>query len=138
MKNDELPDYGPRDIDDDYFRDIYRADRALYRAENGDPEAMYEIGKCFYFGEGRNENYRLALRYLLKAAETGNACAQYYVGRIYETGEKENEREYKGVKQDVNEACRWFAKAAGLGHKEAAQAFGRLVNHTEFRSHNKQ
>lgn len=126
MENDELPDYGPRDIDDEYFQEIYKADRVLARAEKGDPEAIYEIGRRFYFGEGRQENYRLALRYLLKSAETGNACAQYYVGCIYETGEKESETEYKGVTQNYDEAAKWYARAADLGHKEAAHALEQL------------
>ena len=126
MKNEELPDYGPRDIEAEYFQEIYRADRVLARAEKGDPEAMYEMGLRFYFGEGRQENYRLALKYLLKPAEDGNACAQYYVGRIYETGEMENEEEYKGVEQNLYEAARWFAKAVKLGHEEAAKALERL------------
>lgn len=126
MKNEELPDYGPRDIEDEYFQEIYRADRALARAQQGDLEAMYEIGQCFYFGEGRRENYRLALKYLLRPAEEGNACAQYYVGCIYETGEKENEKEFKGVKPNPNEAAKWFAKAAAFGHEEAAKALERV------------
>ena len=126
MKNEELPDYGPRDIDDEYFQEIYRADRVLARAEKGDPEAMYEMGKCFYFGEGRQENYRLALKYFLRPAEEGNACAQYYIGCIYEAGETEKEKEYKGVRQDHDEAAVWFAKAAALGHEEAAKALERL------------
>lgn len=128
MKTEELPDYGPRDIDDDYFQEIYRADRVLARAQKGDREAMYEMGLRFYFGEGRQENYRLALKYLLTPAEEGNACAQYYVGRIYETGEKENEKEYKGVAENPVEAARWFAKAAELGHEEASKALERLSN----------
>lgn len=126
MKDEELPDYGPRDIDDDYFREIYRADRVLARAQKGDPEAMYEMGLCFYFGEGRQENYRLALKFFLKPAEDGNADAQYYVGCIYETGEATKEKEYKGVAQDPAEAARWFARAAALGHEEAAKALERL------------
>lgn len=126
MKNEELPDYGPRDIEDEYFQEIYRADRILARAEKGDPEAMYEMGRCFYLGEGRQENYRLALKFLLKPAEEGNACAQYYVGLIYEEGENENEKEFKGVRQDSDEAARWFARAAALGHEKAAKALDRV------------
>lgn len=126
MKHEELPDYGPRDIDDEYFQEIYRADRVLARAEKGDLEAMYEMGLRFYFGEGRRENYRLALKYFLKPAEEGNACAQYYVGSIYETGETENEKEFRGVKQNPEEAALWFAKAAALGNEDAAKALERL------------
>lgn len=126
MENYDMPDYGPRDIEDDYFQEIYRADKALARAEQGDLDAMFQIGCCFYFGEGRSENYRMALKYLLKPAEAGNACARYYVGRIYETGEQEKEKEYRGVKPDSDKAAVWFAKAAELGHEEAAKALERL------------
>lgn len=127
MKDDDMPDYGPRDIEDDYFQDIYRADRILARANSGDLDAMYQMGRCFYFGEGRQENNRLALKFFLKPAEAGNADAMFYVGCIYETGEKESKSEFRGIPQDPAEAARWFARAADLGHKRAAEALERLT-----------
>lgn len=122
----DTPDYGPRDIDDEYFQDIYRADRALARAEKGDIDAMLKIGECFYFGEGRDENYRFAIKYLLKPAEMGNADAQFYLGRIYQEGEREEAGAYKGVERNLDEAVKWLSKAAAQGHERAAAALAEM------------
>lgn len=126
MENKPKPDYGPRDIEDDYFQEIYDADRIWRQAQTGDPKAMYEMGKCFYYGTGRSENCRLALQYLLKPAEEGNADAQFLVGRIYEDGELVNESEYQGVTKDLDKAAEWLAKAAEQGHERARQGLERL------------
>lgn len=131
MDNNHIPDYGPRDIEHEYFQEVYRADRLLARAKAGDEDAIFEIGKCFYFGEGRSENYRLALDYFLKIAESGNAEAQFYVGCIYEQGETENKRAFKGVVKNYDEAVKWFSKAAQQGFEKAIQALERL-NHQGF------
>lgn len=126
MDNNHIPDYGPRDIEHEYFQEVYRADRLLARAKAGDEDAIFEIGKCFYFGEGRSENYRLALDYFLKIAESGNAEAQFYVGCIYEQGETESEQEFRGVEKNLDEAKRWYSKAAEQGFERALQALVRL------------
>ena len=131
MSNDTMPDYGPRDIEDEYFQEIYRADRILRRAEAGDPEAMTQMGRCFYMGEGRQENYRLALKYLRKPAEMGDAVAQYYCGLIYEDGEPEVPREFRGVPRDPAEARRWLGLAAAQGCEKAVKALERLNGATE-------
>ena len=44
-------------------------------------------------------------------AEKGNAEAQYHLGSRYFFG--------LGVKQDYNEAAKWFKKAAAQGHSGA-------------------
>jgi len=46
--------------------------------------------------------------HLIKKAMSGDAEAQYLVGKSYYDG--------KGVKQDYNEAFRWFKASAEQGH----------------------
>ena len=52
------------------------------------------------------------------AANQGHVDAQYIVGRMYEKGE--------GVKQDANEAMKWYGLAAAQGNQSAQQALDRL------------
>jgi hypothetical protein len=52
------------------------------------------------------------------AANQGHVDAQYIVGRMYEKGE--------GVKQDSNEAMKWYGLAAAQGNQSAQQALDRL------------
>jgi hypothetical protein len=52
------------------------------------------------------------------AANQGHVSAQYIVGRMYEKGE--------GVKQDFDEAMKWYGLAAAQGNQSAQQALDRL------------
>jgi tetratricopeptide (TPR) repeat protein len=78
-------------------------------AMSGDPLGSYKLG-CYYAGQGhgvvKNDSAR-ALKYKLVAAESGYALAQFDVARIYyENGE-------------IEEALRWFNKAADQGDPES-------------------
>lgn len=59
-----------------------------------------------------------AVETLKGAANEGHLGAQYIVGRMYEKGE--------GVKQDTNEAMKWYGLAAAQGNQSAQQALDRL------------
>ena len=45
-------------------------------AEQGDTDAQFALGKCYYYGNGTEVNYETAARWIQKAAEQGNADAQ--------------------------------------------------------------
>ena len=68
-------------------------------AENGDADAMYELGYMYHFGKGVPQNhhkadswYRKAAGWYRKAAEKGDAHAMYKLGGMYVSG--------RGVSQD--------------------------------------
>lgn len=84
----------------------------LYRraADGGHAEAQARIGIILYRGSA-NER---ALEYYRKSAAQGNANGQYGVGIMYQGGEG-------GVKQDFDEARKWFALAAQQGHVPSIQ-----------------
>ena len=73
------------------------------RAENGDPEAQYYLGRV-YHGNGVPEDDKEAVKWYRKAAEQGNAAAQWLLGYAYDYG--------KGVPEDSKEAAKWYLKAA--------------------------
>src|SRR6266403_1800726 len=87
-------------------------------AEKGDPEAEYDLARCYERGTGVEKDYAKAADYLTKAAEQGNALAQYAMGGFYLSG--------RGVAKDVNKVIKWWRKAAEQNHAEAEAALGQL------------
>lgn len=73
-------------------------------AEMGEPNAQYNLGICYYKGQGIKQDFEEAVKWLKKAAEQGIVFAQYNLGVCYYSGQ--------GVKQDFEEAVKWFRIAA--------------------------
>lgn len=66
-----------------------------------------------------NEDRKL----LISSAEHGYAEAQYKLGEWYRKPEHND-----GVRGNIEEAAKWFMKAAEQGHKEAADGLEYLIN----------
>ena len=103
------------------------------KAQQGDAEAQFYLGVCYYNGEGVNQDYSQAVYWWRKAAEQGLAEAQYNLGVCYERGE--------GVNQDYSQAVYWYRKAAEQGDEDAKEALRELgyntkVNNTKSKSRN--
>lgn len=81
-------------------------------AEQGDLEALFNLGQVYRLGLGVAKDEAKAFELLLKAAAGGVAAAQSRIGLAYATGE--------GAALDPIEACKWFELAALLGDKAAA------------------
>ena len=62
--------------------DDYRSD-----AEQGLAEAQFNLGLCYYNGDGVLQDYNQAAYWFTKAAEQGDASSQYSLGLCYNTGE---------------------------------------------------
>ena len=77
-------------------------------AEQGFPEAQFQLGEMYYFGIGVIENKRLAAEWYRKAAEQGHAIAQNNLGSRYLKGE--------GVSKDHTIAMTWYTKSAYQGN----------------------
>ena len=65
-------------------------------AEEGDAQAQYRLGECYFFKKGVRRDYKKAAYWSEKAAQKGVASAQYLLGACYYKG--------KGVKKDAREA----------------------------------
>ena len=85
-------------------------------AEQGAAIAQYNLGVCYYKGDGVAEDKREAVKWYRKAAEQGLADAQYYLGTCYYGG--------VGIAEDKREAVKWYRKAAEQGHVEAQYSLG--------------
>jgi TPR repeat protein len=88
-------------------------------AEQGDPEAQFNLASACSQGAGIVQNKEVAIFWLTKAAEQGVASAQSKLGLLYATGD--------GVILDSVEAHKWFVIASNKGDS-AAQS---NVKHSE-------
>ena len=79
-----------------------------------DAKALYEQGKSYYDAK----DYERAEPFIRKAAEQGLAGAQCNLEWMYEYG--------RGVPRNLNEARKWFQKAADQGQEDAKEALQRL------------
>ena len=80
-------------------------------AEQGEADAQYNLGDCYYNGNGVEQSYSKAAKWYRLAAEQGHAKAQYNLGVCYAFGD--------GVEQSYTEAVKWYKKAAEQGHEYA-------------------
>ena len=80
-------------------------------AEQGNADAQFNLGECYYFGYGVEQSYEEAVKWYRKAANQGHARAQCNLGICYYNG--------RGVEQSYEEAVKWFRKAANQGHARA-------------------
>jgi hypothetical protein len=90
----------------------------LYRmaADRGHVRAQYNLS-CMLYDEGPS-NDQESFRYCKLAADSGFPEAEHALGICYEDGE--------GVDLDLDEARRWYARAAAKGHEKAASALAKL------------
>lgn len=90
-------------------------------AEQGDPNAQYQLGLMHFRGEGVPQDYRKALTWYRRAADQGDADAQLNLGLMYAEG--------YGVPQDFVQAHKWFNLAAA--HSERANLRALAVRNRE-------
>ncbi len=69
-------------------------------AEQGDPQAQFNLGLMYHSGLGMPQNEKEAVRWYHKAAEGGYAAARVYLTVGYEEG-------WFGLSQDPKQAVYW-------------------------------
>ena len=78
-----------------------------------------KLGEDYYYGSnGKSKDYEKAVANYLISAEAGEAYSQYCLGWCYEKG--------LGVEKSVEEAEKWYRKAAEQGEKNAKERLGIL------------
>lgn len=73
------------------------------RAEQGDVQAQFELGKFYYFLEEDPARHEKAYPWFMKASEKGNVYAMHYLGRMYLYG--------YFVQKDEVKAKEYFSKS---------------------------
>ena len=87
-----------------------------HAAEQGDTEAQYALGCCYYLGDGVETNPTVSAAWMKKAAENGHLKAQHTLGMYYYNG--------TGVLQDYRKAAEWLELAAEQGDSGANDMLG--------------
>ena len=80
-------------------------------AEQGHPDAQFNLGIIYLKGEGVAPNLTESVVWLKKAADQGEATAQFNLGMLYSSG--------RGVPKDPVEAYKWADLAASAGEPNA-------------------
>lgn len=83
-------------------------------AKKGISNAMYNLGLCYYLGEGKEVDRKEAFGWFLKAAEKGHVDAMYNVAVCYENGE--------GTDMDLEKAIQWYVECSKKGDCESNDA----------------
>lgn len=89
-------------------------------------ESLYKDGKALY----DKKDYAKAVPKLKAAAEKGHKKAQYRIGLCYDKG--------KGVKEDDQEAVKWYAKSAAQNYAKAQYQLGKCYKDGEGVEKNRQ
>ncbi|MBA4423550.1 MAG: hypothetical protein C0390_10730 [Syntrophus sp. (in: bacteria)] len=84
-------------------------------AEQGNPEAQFNLSSLYYQGVGVPQDYREAVQWMRKAAEQGHLFAQVTLGSLYVEGL------HNVIEKDPSQALMWFILAAGQGDMEAME-----------------
>lgn len=82
----------------------------------GDADAQYNLGNCYYTGNGVNKDLRRAAYWYQKSAIQGNEWAMGSIGYCYANGE--------GVELNYTQAVEWWKKSANLGNANACNSLG--------------
>ena len=115
-------------------------------AEQGEPEAQYQLGNLYARGLGVARNYTEAAKWYRLAADQGYAPAQHWLGHLYargqglETAHAEAPEPLatepgktvpgqQGLWSDAAEAAKWWRKAAEQGDAGAQFDLGWLYAH---------
>jgi TPR repeat protein len=72
----------------------------------------------YLHGRSVPQNYKLAMKWYLKAAMQGNAEAEFNIGALYYDG--------LGTPKDESKAIAWWVKAANQGHVKSKEILERL------------
>ena len=84
--------------------------------ENWHTDVEFMLGDMYLNGDGVQQDYDEARRYLTRAANAGNAVAQGNLAYMYANG--------IGVTKDYNKAVEWYKKSAMQGYAPAQNALG--------------
>ncbi len=87
------------------------SEELVKKAEAGDAVAQYDLGSCYFHGEGVTKDKKEAAKWYEKSAEQGYSTAQVDFGQCYWWGH--------GVVKDQKEAVKWYTKSAEQGNTYA-------------------
>jgi anti-anti-sigma factor len=91
------------------------------RAEAGDSNAQFQLGRCLEDGDGIETDPAQAIHWYNLAANQGHVEATYRLGQAYAYG--------MNIAQDFNRALPYYQKAADTGHPDAQYMVALSLQH---------
>jgi TPR repeat protein len=85
-------------------------------ADQGNSSAQYNLGNCYYYGDGVKISDKKAVKYYKLSADQGDRYAQYNLANCYVKGE--------GVEKDLTKAASYFKESADQGYYLAMSQVG--------------
>lgn len=85
-------------------------------AEQGNADAQYNLGDCYFLGNGVEKDLKEAVKWYKLAAEQGSADVQYDLGDCYYLG--------NGVEVDYKESLKWYRLSAEQGNADSQNMVG--------------
>lgn len=98
-------------------------ERALWEADHGNIQAMYQVGQYYEFGKGVEKNYAQAMRWYKSAFFTGEKYGAVAVGNLYENG--------LGVEKNLKKALSWYKRGSAVnepGARKRVKYVRKLIN----------
>ena len=119
-KASELPEGPAGDAARAYAQGDFLKARAIWQklAEEGDAQAMNNLGVLYDQGQGVEPDAGRALHWFAQSAKAGHPSGMSNYGRMLEQG--------RGIAANPQEAARWFDLAARQGQPEAQYNLGLL------------
>lgn len=88
-------------------------------ASQGEIEAIGFLGKHYLYGIGVSQDVKKGIELLQKGAELGSVHAELALAHIYENGPF-------GIEKNIDNAVKWYRKAAERGSEDAKRALEKL------------
>jgi TPR repeat protein len=89
-------------------------------ADKGNPEAQYEVGRMYLFGQGIGRDSQEAFKWLEKAGQQGDADIKFKIAVMY------------SLERNFQEAIKWYKKAAQQGDSKSSSMLGFMYYRGEF------
>lgn len=119
---EEKSDSIDKDSIDEYIKLSQKAFAYCQKsAQLKNKEAQILLARFYIRGIGVDCNYKEAVEILKEYAEQGNAAAQVAIGSMYFRG-------HDSIKQDLQEAKKWFSLAAEQGNQIALSVLKEKFN----------
>jgi len=84
------------------------------KAENGDNDACFNLGECFYYGRGVKQDYKKAVEWYTRSSMRGDCSSQKKLAACWHSG--------TGTECDLSRAAHWYKEAAEQGDYESQKA----------------
>jgi TPR repeat protein len=91
--------------------------------QNGEKDAALQLGDMYHLGKIVPKDYKLAMEWYLKSPDTECITLLARIGIMYKKGH--------GVPKDENTAQEYFTRASQIGHFDAANQLGKILDSSQ-------